>query len=91
MSNVNFLKNSEKNSFESSIQELTIDEVICVSGGGIKEAGAAMGVTTTIGAATFGSTWGVLSVSAAFATAPIAVVAMVGLVAYASYQLMRQP
>ncbi|WP_206076913.1 hypothetical protein [Massilia horti] len=69
---------------KSEIRELSIDEVNCVSGGGLS-AGASAAAAAGIGAAAFGSGWGAVAVGAAVASAPIAVVAMVGLAAYAGY------
>jgi hypothetical protein len=71
---------------DCGIQELTADEISCVSGGlGARSALAAAGA---IGTATFGATWGGVAVGAAFAAAPIAVVAMGGLTLYAAYKIM---
>jgi hypothetical protein len=72
-------------SINSGFSEMTADEINCVSGGGPKTAGAALGLAGAIGAATYGSTFGVVAVGTAFAAAPIAVIAMVGLAGYAGY------
>lgn len=69
---------------DGGIQELTMDEINIVSGG-IKHAAATAGLMATIGSLTFGSGWAMAGVGAAFATAPIAVIGMAGLGAYAGY------
>jgi hypothetical protein len=79
----------DSQSIDGGIQELTMDEVNSVSGA-MKNAGAAAGVMATIGAVTFGSGWGAVGVGAAFAAAPVAVIAMVGLGAYAGYLLLNE-
>lgn len=69
------------------MHELSIDEIGIVSGAGPKEAGAALGVAGTIGAAALGAGWGTMAVGAAFAASPLAVVAVVALAVYAGYEL----
>ena len=78
--------------FDSGMCELSIDEIDCVSGGFTNQEYAVASVTLAggIGMATFGSTWGGLAVGAAFAAAPVAVIAMAGLAAYAGYQYFRK-
>jgi len=70
------------------MRELSVDEVKGVSGSGHSEAGTAAGLAAGIGGITFGAAaLGTISVTAAFAAAPIAVVAMLGLSIYAGYEL----
>ena len=71
----------------SDLQELSADEIECVGGGRIS-GGAALGAAAAIGGATFGSTWGAMGVAAAFGIAPVAVIAMSGLVAYGVYRCL---
>lgn len=63
----------------NGIQELTADEIDCVDGGGVSGV-AALGAAGAIGGATFGAAWGGMALGAAFAAAPLAVIAMGGLV-----------
>jgi hypothetical protein len=86
---------------ESTMQDLTPEEIMLVSGGKIQDlqaagstlagggggvtAGVATGLMAGVGAAAWGSSWGLVGVGAAFAAAPIAVVAMAGLALYAGY------
>jgi hypothetical protein len=88
MEQVSFLKISDSNT-RDGIQELTDDEALCVSGGGKAAAAAAAGLAGAIGTATFGSTWGAVGVGVAFAAAPVAVVAMTGLVGCAAYLWLK--
>lgn len=76
---------------DNGIREMTIDEINCVSGAGATTAGAALGLAGAIGAATFGGGWGAVAVGAAFAVAPVAVIAMVGLAAYGGYSYVHKP
>jgi hypothetical protein len=70
------------------MRELTHGEINDVSGAGTSEAGTAAGLAAGIGTISFGAAaLGTISVAAAFAASPIAAVAMVGLAAYAGYQL----
>lgn len=73
----------------SGIQELSLDEVSYVSGAGFKEGAAAIGAAAGIGAATFGGTWGVVAVGAAFGAAPFAVAGMAVLTVVGAYHLWR--
>lgn len=82
------MRNSfDSQSIDGGMQELTMDEVNSV-GGAMKDAGAAAGLMATVGLAAFGSGWGAVGVGMAFAASPVAVVAMVGLGAYAGYLLV---
>lgn len=74
---------------EFNFEEVSVDELEIISGGsgseGMVNASLASGIAFGIGMAAFGSSWGVVGVGIAFASAPIAVAAMVGLAAYAGY------
>ncbi|TFW16996.1 hypothetical protein E4L96_15200 [Massilia arenosa] len=84
------MKVETPNACAAGIRELTVEEVVWVSGGQPKITGtAALGGAAAIGAAAFGSGWGALAVGAAFAAAPVAVFAMAGLALYGGYQLMK--
>lgn len=73
------------------ICELTSDEIDCVSGGGAVKAAAAAGVAAAIGAGTFGGAgWMAMGVAVAWAAAPVAVVALAGLSAYAAYEFFTE-
>jgi len=72
------------------MHELSISEIGMVSGAGVKESGTALGVAGTIAGASFGAGWGTMAVGAAFAASPIAVIAIVGLAAYAGYQFLNK-
>ena len=68
--------------------QLTNEEIDCIGGGDAKSAGALV-LAGGIGAATWGSAWGAVTVGAAFAAAPFAVVAMGGLALYAGYRMLK--
>ncbi|MES2758755.1 MAG: hypothetical protein V4693_15375 [Pseudomonadota bacterium] len=74
------------------IQELSIDEVNSVSGAALNvaDAGSAGVLIAGIATTTFGIGWGAVGVGAAFAVAPVAVVALAGLSLYAGYALLRR-
>lgn len=74
----------------TGICEMTIDEVDQVSGAGAKETAAAFGLAGAIGAAAYGSGWGVLAVGAAFGAAPLAVLAMSGLAIWGGYKFLAK-
>lgn len=74
---------------EIEMRELTIDEVNAVGGGDLKQAGAAFGLASGIGAAAFGAGWGTVAVGAAFMAAPFAAAAMLGLAAYGGYTIFK--
>lgn len=78
-----------KELINNNIQEMTSDEIDCVSGADLGASAKALGLAGTIGVAAYGSGWGALAVGAAFAAAPIAVIAMVGLGGYAGYLMLR--
>lgn len=80
----------EKQAFVNNLgfAELTNEEIDCISGGDAKSAGA-LGLAAGIGAATWGGTWGAVTVGAAFAAAPFAVAAMAGLALYAGYRMLK--
>ncbi len=61
------------------MRELTSEQVEQVSGGAVPESAAAFGLALVIGNASFGSGFGLVSVGLAFASAPLAVSAMLGL------------
>jgi hypothetical protein len=77
------------------MRELSIHETHGVTGGDAKGAAATAGVAAAVGTAALGAVgtaalgagWGSMAVGAAFAASPIGVVALVGLAAYAGYQL----
>jgi hypothetical protein len=73
-----------------SLQELTSQEIELVGGAGTASGGAALGLAGAIGMATWGGAWGAVGVGAAFAFAPVAVLAMGGLVAYGGYSLWKE-
>jgi hypothetical protein len=77
---------------DHGVQELTIDEINTVSGAALNVKDSTGGVVLMAGiaATAFGSGWGALGVGAAFAAAPVAVVAMGGLALYAGYVLLRK-
>ncbi|MFC0131555.1 hypothetical protein [Massilia eurypsychrophila] len=85
------MKHSIEN-IDSGIQELSVDEVNCVSGAALNvtDAGGAGALMAGIAAGAFGTGWGAIGVGAAFAAAPVAVVAMAGLSLYAGYALLRR-
>lgn len=73
------------------MHEISDEEVALVSGGGPGEAAASAGLAAGIGSLALGGAgWGALSVAAAFAASPLAVVAVVGLAAYTGYQLAKK-
>ncbi|QOL47966.1 hypothetical protein [Massilia litorea] len=73
----------------SGVQDLTMDEVMNVSGAGPKQTAAALGLAGAIGATSFGgAAWGATTVGVAFAAAPITVIALAGLAGYAGYTLL---
>jgi hypothetical protein len=77
---------------DGGIRELTMDEVNQVSGAGLKEAAAAVGLAGAIGATTWGgAAWGATAVGVAFAAAPIAVVAVCALAGIAGYMVVVRP
>lgn len=61
------------------MRELNLEEIDQVGGGMILDAVPYFTAMVTIGATTFGSTWGAVAVGAAVAVAPFAVGAMAGL------------
>lgn len=61
------------------MRELSMEEVGQVNGGMILDAAPFFTAMITIGATTFGSTWGAVAVGTAVAVAPFAVGAMAGL------------
>jgi hypothetical protein len=73
-------------SIDNGIFELTNDEIDCVSGGVPSKATMAAGLAGAIGVGTFGAGWMSVAVGTAWAAAPVVVVGMVGLAAYAGYQ-----
>lgn len=70
------------------MRELTFDQVEEVSGGGAAQGLGAFGLALGIGSATFGANFGVVGVGLAFASAPLAVGAMVGLAFYAGFAML---
>lgn len=72
------------------MQELTMNEIEQVNGGGFLEGAGAGGLALGIGTAAFGSGWGAVGVGIAFASSPLAVGAMIGLSLYAGYQMMAE-
>lgn len=61
------------------MRELSMEEVGQVNGGMMLDAAPFFTAMITIGATTFGSTWGAVAVGTAVAVAPFAVGAMAGL------------
>lgn len=61
------------------MRELSMEEIGQVSGGMVLDAAPYFTAMITIGATTFGSTWGAVAVGTAVATAPFAVGVMAGL------------
>lgn len=73
------------------MREISDEELQLVSGGGAGDAAAAAGLAAGIGTLALGGAgWGGLTVAAAFAMSPLAVVAVVGLAAYTGYQLANK-
>lgn len=70
------------------MRELTLEQVEEVSGGGAGQGFGAFGLALGIGGATFGAKFGVVGVGLAFASAPLAVGAMVGLSFYAGFMML---
>jgi len=77
---------------DNGMCELTNEEIDYVSGGfsNGEVAIASVSLAGGIGLATFGSTWGVVAIGVAWAAAPVAVVAMAGLAAYAGYTYFKK-
>lgn len=71
------------------MHELTLEQVEQVSGGTMPESAAAFGLAVVIGNASFGSGFGLVGAGLAFASAPFAVGAMLGLAFYAGFRLFR--
>lgn len=72
----------------ASFRELSETEVETVNGGGFIDGAAAMATGLGIGTSVWGaSALGTIGVAAAFAAAPIAAAAMVGLAAYGGYAM----
>ncbi|WP_053423294.1 hypothetical protein [Rheinheimera sp. KL1] len=69
------------------MRELTSEQVEQVSGG-LDSAGA-VGIIGGMGVAKFGLGWATMSVGAAFAAAPIVVLAMSGMAFYAGYRMFH--
>lgn len=72
------------------MRELSAVEVDKVSGGMFLDAAPYFTSAMGIGVSAFGSSWGALSVGVAFAVAPIAVGAMVGLAFAGGVALIRK-
>ena len=70
------------------MRELTFEQVDVVSGGNLGEGLGAFGLALGIGSATFGAKFGVVGVGLAFASAPVAAGAMVGLAFFAGFRLL---
>lgn len=77
------------------MRTLNEDEILSVSGSGVLDSyekntidsARALGLAASIGVTSFGGLgWGAMSVGAAFATAPIAVIAIGALAGYAGYR-----
>ncbi len=75
----------------SKIEELTMNEIEQVNGGGPRgvKGAASFGLALGIGTVTFGAGWGSVGVGLAFASAPLAVGAMVALALYGGYQAAK--
>ena len=72
------------------MKELNNSELNVVAGGDVMTGIGAGGLALGLGTASLGAGWGSLSVGFAFAAAPITCVALVGLAAYAGYQLVSK-
>ena len=70
------------------MRELTVSEIQDVSGAGPGEGFGAFGLALGLGSVTFGSKFGMMAVGVDFGTAPLTVIAVVGLSLYAGYASM---
>ena len=88
ISTFNLQSNSENVRYHTernAIRLLSAEEIEMVDGGNFTEGAAAFGAGLAIGGASLGAGFGAVGVGLAVAAAPMTVVAMVGLAAYAGY------
>ncbi|KQZ69219.1 hypothetical protein ASD55_14435 [Rhodanobacter sp. Root561] len=74
---------------EEEMDVLTQSEIGQVAGGDLKGALGAGAAALAVGGASLGAEWGAVAVGVAIGAAPLTVVALVGLAAYAGYELMQ--
>lgn len=72
------------------MREMKFGEVDQVAGGDLTKSLGAGGAAIALGSASLGAEWGALTVGFAVAAAPVTVVALVGLAAYAGYELLQK-
>lgn len=70
------------------MKELTVSEIQEVSGGTLADSAKIFGYGIGLGATVFGTKVGTIGVAAAFISAPLASMAMLGIAFYAGYKLL---